>query len=207
MNMMHRLIRRRFAWLVLAGMGLFAPALALAVPYTIILKVGNPLVPVASPCSALGSFDFNKTVVGTFPVTNPQVVLSGDCSAQLGLQAGTYSGALMVYVSNVTSNGQDQGPNVVGISGNLTLNGVPFANDTTNRMTFNGGSAPQSAAVGVVTFRNAPLGGFGSNPGIIGGYYVVNNANLTVPEPGVLVLLATALGALLLVARRRSPAA
>lgn len=204
MNLMHRLIHRRFAWLVLAGAGLLAPSLALAVPYTIILKAGNPAVPLSGGCMAVGSFDFNKTVVGSFTVPSASMVLSGDCSAQLGLNTGTYTGPLMVNVSEVIARGESQGPNVVSITGTLTLNGAPVTG-TTHRMTFSGGNTPQPAPVGVVTYRNAPSSGFGSNPGITGTYFVVNNVNLNAPEPGMVLLVVTALGAMLFARRKRHP--
>jgi hypothetical protein len=165
-----------------------ASGTAAAATYNIILKSGGA----ANGC-ATGGFSFTKTTVGTSPATSPSVTLNGSAATpcfgvnqNLTLSTGTVN----VTVANVTLNGQDQGPNVVSISGSLSSGGngandytINFANDKSFTVTKN----------------------IGQNPVVGSGTYHIYNIN-SVPEPESLALALLGLGALALTrlrARRR----
>lgn len=174
-----RILRRQ---LTLAGLlaGLLAASgSAAAATYNIILKSSG----VAATCAS-GGFSFNKTTTGTFPATSPSVTLNGSNAAPcLGATDNRTlsSGSVNVTVANVTLNNQNQGPNVVSISGSLSSgNGannytITFLNDKTFTVT-----------------RNT-----GQNPQVGSGTYHIYNIN-SVPEPESLALALLGLGALAL---------
>jgi hypothetical protein len=176
----------------LLGMLLAASGSAMAASYNIILKDSGT----ALTC-APGAFLFDKSTVSSYPTTSPttspSVTLNGSAATpcfgvnqNLTLSTGTVN----VTVANVTLNGQDQGPNVVSISGSLSSGGngandytINFANDKSFTVTQN----------------------IDQNPVVGSGTYHIYNIN-SVPEPESLALALLGLGALALTrlrARRR----
>lgn len=168
---------------------------AMADPYNILLKDSGGVV---QTC-ATGGFTFTKTTVGSFPTTAPSVNLTASAANPCfgATNARTLNtGTLNVQVANVILNGQDQGPNVVSISGNLSSgNGannyiIKFSSDRTFTLHQNTGSA-------------------GNEPQVGSGIYFVRNTVNQVPEPESLALVVVGLGALALsghiLRRRKSP--
>jgi PEP-CTERM motif len=195
MNRLIQWIGQRQFWLCILLSGALGPGLAFADTYTIFIKNGNQIL---SPQSCVvGTFDFNKGAAGTSAATNETVnVTANNCVGGLG--TGSFdNGTLLVRVANVTSNNQDQGLNVVGIAGELRTTG----GNQTRRFDFKDSTGAPSVPSGVVDVYNT------SGPPTSLSYYVVNNQNLQVPEPGMLWLVGAALAGMFLVRRIRKPSA
>jgi len=202
MNNLASRLKRYAASTVLLGALAGFGSLAFADEYNIILKLnGVPL-----DCAA-GGFTFDKTQTGTFDTISPRVRLRVGCISDVdgnphpGPQHTNFNnGNLQVLVNNVTLNGQDQGPNVVGLR--RDLNTTPT------------GAGPNRVFYNIAFFYNgldqtAPrtftltriLNGV-SSP-IASGTYHVQNTN-PLPEPQTLLLLLTGAAGLYLVRRRKS---
>ncbi|MBU1263550.1 MAG: PEP-CTERM sorting domain-containing protein [Gammaproteobacteria bacterium] len=174
----------------LLGVLLAASGSAMAASYNIILKTSDGAI---QSC-ATGGFTFTKTTVGTFTATSPSVALNGTTATQcFGVDKSVTlsNGTLSVTVANVTVNGQDQGPNVVSINGNLSngnANGsytIHFLADKSFTITQKDGNA---------------------DPQVGSGIYFIYNQN-SVPEPETLWLALAGLSALVMsrrIRRRRS---
>jgi hypothetical protein len=177
----------------LLGMMLAAAGPAMAATYNVILKTTSGAI---QTCAS-GGFTFTKTTIGTFPTTSPSVILNGSTATPcfgvnqpnetLGLGNPGNPGALNVAVADVTLNGQNQGPNVVSVSGNLT-SGNGNNNYTINFL------ANHTFTVNENTGQNPQVGS--------GTYYVFNTANAA-PEPQTLWLVLGSLSALLMSRRLR----
>jgi hypothetical protein len=177
-------------------------ALAQAQLHTIKLKVSG----VEASC-AIGSFSFDKSGVaaGSSGTTNTATVTVTGPNCAVGLNAGTYTGTLTVYVNNVVvqkgtpSAPLDQGKNVTAISGTLTGTGG-------RTITFQGTSTDNTTQYAVVGPTSAfQPGGGPSGTTTPGSYYVYASATVNgtpVPEPSMLWLVSAALGAMWLVRRR-----
>lgn len=191
MKTLLRWIHRRLGSLLLLGLGLASAGPALADTYNILLKPPGSTTP--ATCAS-GSFTFSKTSAGSFSVP-ATVQLSGNC---LGLGNGSFGTTLTVIVENVTINGQNQGPNVVGLSGLLTQ--ATGNNPSTIAFQYSAGSASTSTPLRTTTYTDQN----GNNTITTNGaYHVVNINALNVPEPSALWLVVAALGALVVVRRGR----
>ena len=189
MNRIHTRVRHIAASAALVGAMLAASGSAMAASYNIILKSAAGAV---QSC-ATGGFSFTKPttppLTGEFPASGASVTLTGSSASPCFGADSTRTlvpGALSVTVANVTLNGQDQGPNVVSITGNLTSgNGsnnytINFASNRTFTVTQN----------------------TGLNPTVGSGVYHIYNMN-SVPEPDTLWLALAGLGALAFLGRRK----
>ena len=150
-----------------------------------VVQVKAPGSPAPAACATGGGFAFSKAAPAAVTVT---ITLAPGCLGNL--TEGNYSGSLSVAVENVTLNDQDQGQNVVGLSGTLTgPNGDQLGFLYT----------PNSASTGV---PDRDLNLLQSNQIVsTGSYYLFNTAQA--PEPSVTGLLLGGLGALLVVGRLR----
>jgi hypothetical protein len=186
MNPILPFARKCMGWLLL-GAGVAASGSALAQTYNIFLKAPGSSTPTAC---ATGGFTFTKTTAGSFTVN---ATINTDNSAGCPLQPNsTYSGPLNVIVENVTIGGQDQGPNVVGLSGTLP---ITAGGNTQVTFSYVAGSA-STATPGRPAVYTAP------NSTTSSGAYHVANAN-SVPEPSAIWLVLPALVGLLGVQARR----
>jgi hypothetical protein len=193
MNKYFGWIRLRLGWVLLLIAGVFGPATAFADTYTIYLKTGSPATTLVPTTCAVGSFTFTKSGAGSFLASSPTVtIFTNNCVASLGADTYNSTTDLLVHVDNV-NNGQDQGLNVVGISGTLRHGG-----DQTERLVFSYSGTPSATPTGPVTYFQT------NGNSTVGAYYVVNDKNLLVPEPGMLWLVLAALGALFMTRRMRS---
>ena len=156
---------------------------AASATYNILFKEAN-----APLACATGSFTFTKTVAGTFSAPATVNVAAG-CST---LAQGSYSGSVTVTVEAVVSStGDDQGPNVRGISGTLPGNGQ--ASISFQYVASSGTHLP-----GARTFSSTLNSG---QTGLSGTYYPSSVG--TLPEPEMLALLLAGLGLLYGVRRLR----
>lgn len=181
---------RRVALFALA---VLAPGLAQAQTSTYNIFLKNPGTSDILSC-ATGGFTFTKpAVVPPVPLTATVTIT---VTASCVVDAGTYTGLLDVIVENVTLNGQDQGPNVVGLFGTLSLGGASIG------FAYGAGSASTPTPIRTLTFT--PSGG----PVALSTYHLYNAVCigagcLAVPEPGALWLVLTALAALYVAQRLR----
>ncbi len=89
--------------------------------YNFWLKSGpnTPYVIGSTKCAA-GAFSFTKTGVSSSPVSVTLPIAQNCISPGNPAQALSLTGTLNVVVRNITLNGQNQGPNVDGLTGVLT---------------------------------------------------------------------------------------
>ena len=192
--------RRGLAGLMLTAVGWGMAGTASAQAYNVFLKAPASTTPLIC---ASGGFTFTKTGAGISATTGPSVTLSGCPTTFVPTIAnGSYStGTLNAVVEDVTINGQDQGPNVVGLTGALSFQTIDAGDcqgtgtDTqqkTYTITFGYAStAPTPNPAGrMYTIACSGNGNFS-----VSGNYHVNNTN-TVPEPGSLWIALLGLGAL-----------
>jgi|GEM_PF-1626751 len=196
-----RIARSLLVLAVFAG-----PSAAFAADYTIFLKKQGSAVP--ESCATGAVLGFNKPNTAGETAVQVSVVLTDQASgspnfeclgtsAQTRLPAGTYAGSLGVVVENVTLDGQDQGLNVVGLRGTLQRsNGqgqLVFA--------YLAGSASGTKPVSPVRTLTIKPKNNKDDDASTGSYHIFNTNS--VPEPGMLLLLSTALAALIFVKRKR----
>ena len=207
--------RRGLAGMMLMAVGWGMASTASAQAYNVFLKAPASTTPLIC---ASGGFTFTKSGVGTFATTGPSVTLSG-CPTTFvpSIANGVYSPGTGVsaVVESVTINAQDQGPNVVGLTGALgfqTSAGGDCAGAGTSTLqktytiTFSYLSSQPTPNPGgrMYTITCTGDGSFS-----VSGLYHVNNTN-TVPEPDSVWIALLGLGALLAsrqVLRRRSSVA
>lgn len=203
-KLMNRLARMFLAGLSMLLLGMVGTANAAT--YNIILKNGAG---VAFTC-ATGGFTFTKTVDGNYTPTGASVNLPANCilsatSAKTLNQAGppVASQALTVAVITTTVNGQNQGANVEGMNGQLTVR-VPARTPDAVRDYIISFSLSGSGATATrsYTLQEIKTSDGSTLRTATGKYYVRNTAN-PIPEPETLALFLGGLGALGYFAKRR----
>lgn len=186
-------LTNRLGRLMLAGLSLFLLGMAgsaNADSYNIILKdqAGAPI-----SCAA-GGFTFTKSTAGSFSPSGASVTIADNCIPNI--QGVTLTpGTLQVVVVTTTANGQNQGPNVEGLSGTLTGSQGIISYSITFSLSGSGASATRS-------FVLQRFDRQGLQQTVNGFYYVRNYAN-PIPEPETLALLLAGLGALGFIVKKR----
>lgn len=203
MRMNYAHVGRMTATACLLGIALTASGAAVADSYNIIFKTSRNGTSTILSC-ATGGFTFTKTTSGTFPATSASATLSGCATSTFPAPAnGTYGpGALNVVVAEVTTT-EPQGPNVVGLSGNLVYTTAApgdcaGAGTSTNSKTYSINFTQSGSSGGFFTVSCTGEGTYGSSTYP---YYVVNVNN--VPEPQSLALMLLGMGAMGWMLRRR----
>lgn len=191
--------KRRVLSSMFIGMLCAVSAYASADTYNVVLKQnGTPLT-----CTT-GGFSFTKTSPGTFPATGLSISVAANCiPASTGgfIPAATFStGSPNLTVQNVTMNGQNQGPNVEGLAGNVT-NGGTGASLYTIKLAYSGDGNANITRTFTIT-RN---GGQAGQVAIASGTYYLRNTK-SIPEPETVLLLLVGVGALALARRIRRKA-
>lgn len=194
---------RMTATACLLGLALTASGAAVADNYNIIFKTSRNGTSTILSC-ATGGFTFTKTTAGTFPVASASATLAGCATSTFPAPAnGTYTlGALNVLVADVTTT-EPQGPNVVGLNGNLIYTTTApgdctGAGTNTNSKTYSINFTQSGTSGG---FFTVSCTGDGTYTSSTYPYYVVNVNN--VPEPQSLALMLLGMGAMGWMLRKR----
>ena len=187
-------LTNRLGRLWLAGLSLFLLGMAgsaHAANYNIIIKdqAGAPI-----PCAG-GGFSFTKSTAGQFPPSGASVTIANGCIPNIeGITL--IPGTLQVVVVTSTLNGQNQGPNVEGLSGTLTGSQGINSYSITFSLSGSGASATRS-------FVLQRFDGLGQLQQTVNGLYYARNYANPIPEPETLALLLAGLGALGFFAKKR----
>ncbi len=201
MKISHSPAKRLALQTSLAGILIAASSVAMADTYNIILKNGA-----AALACATGGFTYThtpSTPPGSYPVTAPSVNVSANCfTASEPGAAVTFNqnSTIQAVLANTTSNtGDNQGSNLVGITGSLrTVTTGSGSNAVFYTMTFTSG--PRTFTV----TKTTGTGGNQSTTTVVNGQpYDARNTISAVPEPETALLALMGLGALMLARRRR----